>query len=494
MKTTSPILTAGTLVVLALMLQILLVGRSVAQTPPLSSMEQLGKDLFFDEISHPSGMSCASCHGPTAGWAGPTSEINAHEVVYPAGTDPARFGNRKPPSAAYATLSPILHYDEQLGAFVGGNFSDGRATGEKLGNPAADQALGPFLNPVEMNNPTKANVLQQIAVSPYAATWEQVWGEPLQYDTPEKVEQNYDRVGLAVAAYEGSREVNRYTSKYDYYLKGMVELSAEESKGLQIFNGRGKCNGCHTSSPGAGGEPPLFTDFSYENLGVPKNPENPFYDMDEVFLDDGSPINPEGDAWIDNGLGAFLATVPEWADLAGENLGKHKTPTLRNIALAPGEDFIKAFMHNGVLKSLEEVVHFYNTRDDGSWPSPEVSENMNTSKVGNLNLKPAQEADLVAFLKTLSDGYPITSIPGDFNYDGIVDGYDLSDPLLGWEAKFGIDLDGNDFLVWQRQYGLGVGGTASSSPVPEPNTASLLLVIAAALLLRHGAKVRLSRK
>jgi cytochrome c peroxidase len=83
-----------------------------------------------------------------------------------------RFGNRKPPSSAYATLSPIFDYDHREKLFVGGNFWDGRATGEILGNPAADQALGPFLNPVEQSNPSMKAVLEQIAMSKYAGLWE----------------------------------------------------------------------------------------------------------------------------------------------------------------------------------------------------------------------------------------------------------------------------------------------------------------------------------
>src|SRR5664279_4845631 len=110
---------------------------------------------------------------------------------------------------------------------------------------------------------------------------------------------------------------------------------------------------------------PLFTDFTFDNLGVPKNPENPFYKMDKVFLPDGSPINPLGAAWIDPGLGGFLANQPngEWQTLADKNMGKFKVPTLRNVDKRPDNGFIKAYMHNGVFKSLKEVVHFYNTRD-----------------------------------------------------------------------------------------------------------------------------------
>ncbi|MDL1984210.1 MAG: cytochrome C [Deltaproteobacteria bacterium] len=371
----------------------------------LTDIEMLGKKLFFDKISEPDSMACADCHGPRVGFTGSIPGINKHGAVY-RGAVPQRFGNRKPPSAAYATLSPVFHYDDTEGLFIGGNFWDGRATGEKLENPAADQALGPFLNPVEQNNPSKQAVLEQVASSQYAWLWEEVWpGEPISCENETEIEENYDRIGLAIAAYEGSSEVNQFSSKYDYYLKGEVELTAKEEWGLELFNGKAKCSECHPSEPGPYDEQPLFTDFTYDNLGTPKNPENPFYDMDQVYLDDGSPINPDGADWIDPGLGGFLETQSEWEYLAEENMGKHKVPTLRNVDKRPGKGFTKAYMHNGVFKSLKTVVIFYNTRDVKDWPPPEVSDNVNEDELGDLNLMPKEVNAIVAFMKTLSDGY-----------------------------------------------------------------------------------------
>lgn len=387
-----------------LFLALLLNCGTRAAANELTPMESLGKFLFFDKISSPDSMSCAACHAPSVGFTGPIPGINKHGAVY-RGAVPQRFGNRKPPSAAYAAFSPVFHYDQAEGLFVGGNFWDGRATGERLGNPAADQALGPFLNPVEQNNPSKKAVLKQVAGSPYAPLWEQVFGEPVSYATEADVEKNYDRIGLAIAAYEASSEVNPFSSKYDYYLAGMVELTEQEVWGLELFEGKALCSLCHISEPGPDGEPPLFTDFTFDNLGVPKNPENPFYDMDEVYLGDGTPVNPQGPAWIDPGLGGFLQTRPEWQHMAAENMGKHKVPTLRNVDLRPGNNMPKAYVHNGVFKSLEEVVHFYNTRDVEQWPAPEVPENVNTDELGNLGLSADEEAAVVAFMKTLSDGY-----------------------------------------------------------------------------------------
>jgi cytochrome c peroxidase len=356
----------------------------------LSPIQQLGKDIYFDKISVPNSMACSDCHAPLSGWTGPMAGINIHGSVY-RGAVAQNFGNRKPPSAAYATFSPVLYYDEAEELFIGGNFWDGRATGERLGSPAAEQALGPFLNPAEHHVPSKLIVLQKIAAAKYIYLWEQVWGEPLSYDTPEEIDLNYDRVGLAIAEYEGSPEVNQFSSKFDYYLAGKVELSEQEAWGLDLFNDKGKCALCHISD----GAQPLFTDFSFDNLGVPKNPENPVYKTDPEF--------------VDLGLGGFLSTRSDYSQYAGENMGKHKVPTLRNVDKRPGSGFTKAYTHNGFFKSLKEVVHFYNTRDVEPWPPAEVSDNVNTEELGNLELTPEEEDAIVAFMRTLSDGYVIKS-------------------------------------------------------------------------------------
>ncbi len=385
---------------------------SKAPISGLTPEEQLGKNIFFDKISAPDWMACANCHSPSVGYTGALPGINKNGSVY-RGADPHRFGNRKPPSAAYATFSPIFYFDAEEGLFEGGNFWDGRATGEVLGNPAADQALGPFLNFVEQNNSEKAAVLKQIANSKYAGLWEEVWGEQLQYSTNEEIEKNYGRVGLSIAAFEASPEVNSFTSKFDYYKAGKVEFTEEEEWGMALFNDeqKGKCFLCHPSKsdPRHNADHALFTDFTFDNLGVPKNPKNPFYTMDNVYFTDGTAVNPEGENWIDKGLGGFLASHPnpEWNAKADDNMGKHKVPTLRNVGKKPGKGYIKAYTHNGVFKSLKEVVHFYNTRDVETWPAPEVSENVNHAELGDLGLTDEEENAIVAFLNTLSDGYKL---------------------------------------------------------------------------------------
>lgn len=369
------------------------------QTPTstLTPVEELGKQLFFDTaLSTPFGQSCAACHGPEVGFTGPISELNDLAGVYP-GAIHTRFGNRKPPAAAYAGASPPLYYDQVEEVWIGGMFWDGRATGWDLGDPLAEQAMGPFLNPLEQNNPGMRQVVRKVYQSDYADLFEQVWGDG-SLDPVKDVYGSYERIARSIAAYERSPEVNPFTSKYDSYLAGQATLTDEELLGLDLFNNKAMCAACHISDPGPNGEPPLFTDFTYDNLGVPRNPENPFYHMPRKW-------NPDGPAWIDYGLGGFLASAGYPMEVYMPELGKQKVPTLRNVDLRPYPEFVKSYTHNGAFTNLLELVHFYNTRDVEDWPEPEVAMNVNTDELGDLGLTPDEEAALVAFMKTLSDGY-----------------------------------------------------------------------------------------
>ncbi len=368
-----------------------------------SQLAMLGHMIFCDKnLSNPIGQSCASCHAPSTGFSGPLSSINATGAVYE-GALTGRFGNRKPQSAAYATPSPVLHHDSEEEVFVGGLFWDGRATGWRLGSPAAEQALGPFLNPAEQNLAVPADVVSRVCAAMYGRIFRTLFGASA--CTPSNVAADYDNIGLAVAAFEGSPMVNRYASKYDRYLRGEATLSALERKGLALFEGKAKCAQCHPSRPGKGGEPPIFTDNTFDNLGLPRNPQNPVYEA-------------RGDDWVDPGLGGFLESLGgDLAAKAAENIGKHRVPTLRNVDKRPYASFVKAFGHNGAFKSLKQIVHYYNTRDvlprcetarnprvgDTCWPAPEVEANLNTEELGDLGLTARDEDALVAFLKTLSD-------------------------------------------------------------------------------------------
>ena len=366
--------------------------------------ERLGKYLFFDtNLSTPPGQSCATCHSPTAGWVGAQLNLNIAGSVYE-GAVAGRFGNRKPPASAYAGNSPVLHYDQSMAAWIGGMFWDGRATGARLGDPLAEQAGGPFLNPLEQNNPSPTDVCVKVQASKYAKLFEQVWGKNSLDCSAAKIDQTYERIARSIAAYERSDEVTAFTSKYDYYLKGKAKLTQQENRGRLLFEGKAKCANCHTSQPGPQSQPPQFTDYSYDNLGVPRNPANPFYYQTDW--------NPDGLTWVDTGLGGYLKSAGYDAQVYELELGKHKVPTLRNVDLRPSPDFVKAYGHNGYFKSLEEIVHFYNTRDlPGArwlgipWPPAEVSANVNTAEVGNLGLTADEESAIVAFLRTLTDGY-----------------------------------------------------------------------------------------
>ena len=272
-------------------------GSALASGDGLTPIEKLGKKIFFDEdLSIRMNQSCASCHGPEAGWSGPDSDFNAHGSVYE-GSIKGKFGNRKPPSSAYASLAPIFYADygnRLLGdnddalasdpLFVGGNFWDGRATGWELGNPAADQAQGPFLNPVEQGLPDAACVVYRVCESSYSELFDTVWNpNACMIDWPnningmcrqpdgvvalspqdrKKVDEAYDRVALSIAAFEGSTASNAFTSKIDAHRAGLYEFTAEEELGRQVFRGKGRCSACHVGAKGPGDAPPLFTDFT----------------------------------------------------------------------------------------------------------------------------------------------------------------------------------------------------------------------------------------
>lgn len=339
---------------------------------PMTTKERLGKELFLDEnLSTPPGQACADCHSAETGFGQPDADVPVSRGVHA-----DRFGNRNDLIAAYAAFSPPLHYDANEGHYVGGLFWDGRAA------DLEEQAKLPFLNPLEMANPDAAAVVAKVQQSSYADLFREVFG-PEAFTDPNRA---YDFVADAIAAYERTHELNQFSSKYDLFLQGKVKLTDQERRGLALFEDEKKamCAECHPSSPGPNQEPPLFTDFTYDNLGVPKNPENPYYYLPKS-------LNPDGEQFVDLGLGGIVEKL--------EENGKFKVPTLRNIAVtAP-------YMHNGIFKTLRQVVVFYNTRDIGPWPAPEVPRNVNREELGNLGLTEQEVDDIVAFLRTLTDGY-----------------------------------------------------------------------------------------
>jgi cytochrome c peroxidase len=414
----------------------------------------LGKLMLYDkQLSVGRNEACAFCHMPDTGFTGPISELNATTVAYP-GSVRTRFSQRKPQTHAYAPFAPPLHYNASQGDFVGGNFWDMRATGIRLNSPAADQAQAPPLNPVEMALPDPACAVYRISQRPYRALFEAVWGRqsfaiawPADVesicDTPAPASSGdqpalhldtvgrgvaraaFDGMALSIAAFEASPEVSAFSSKFDAVIAKNDKFTAQEQLGYELFRGKGRCNECHRD--GGPGEEPLFTDFTASNLGVPAKRGMPYYSENKPDWQ-GYVANPAGADFVDLGVGGFLDrahqlsgqpnTNPAWQAYAAQFTGKVRVPTLRNVDKRPDPAFVKSYMHNGYFTSLKDVVHFYNTRDVlprcapndagemiSCWPAPEVATNMNTRQLGKLGLSEDEENALVAFMRTLTDGY-----------------------------------------------------------------------------------------
>ena len=338
----------------------------------LTPKQDLGKKLFFDKnLSTPPGQACADCHSPESGFANPNPDLPVSQGVHK-----DRFGSRNDLPPAYAAYSPNFHYDPNEKMYVGGQFWDGSAV------DLIEQAKGPFLNPLEMANPDEKTVVEKVRKSDYADLFMDVFGDTVFEDSNSA----YHKIAEAIAEYERSAELNQFSSKYDLYLAGKAKLTEQEQRGLKLFEDekKGNCAACHPSRPGDDGKFPLFTDFTYDNLGVPGNPENPFYYLPRRF-------NPDGFEFVDLGLGGAI-------NKSAEN-GKFKVPSLRNIAKT------SPYLHNGIFKNLRQVVVFYNTRDVGPWPPPEVPENVNRDELGDLGLTEQDTDDIVDFMRTLTDGY-----------------------------------------------------------------------------------------
>lgn len=397
-----------------LLAAVLALGPLTAQAEELSPLARFGAALFINPaLSMNQNQSCASCHAVNANFAGPADDVVQKGGVVE-GSVPGQFGNRKPPSVAYAGFSPVFHHAMADGAplFMGGLFFDGRATGGSSGDPLRDQARAPILNPVEMALPSPVCLTARLCgagledfVDPAICEPEKVAALQAPCATPglvaslsdeqlDAAEQVLQVVTAALAAYERSPEVNRFSSRFD---RG--DLTEAEVRGAILFDRKAKCAACHIDTGTPDGTPALFTDFTFDNLGVPANPETPGEREDPAV----------------EGLAGTLAQDAVYDMLAPMFAGKQKVPTLRN--LMSGHQ--RTYMHNGYFHSLEGVVRFYNTRDiwprctdsltdiqalvAKCWPAPEVEATVNHDELGNLSLTEAEEADLVAFLRSLDD-------------------------------------------------------------------------------------------
>ena len=392
-----------------LLVALLIAGQGLAAFWPTPNAA-LGEKLYFDtRLSEPDGQSCASCHEPGFGFVDPDKGLPVSEGVIP-----GLFGGGNSPAAAYAMYAPIRYFDCGEGLWIGGQFWDSRATGEDLGDPLADQALGPFLNPVEMANPDEATVVRDALNGAYGTEFEDACGTD--------VFPAYDCIALSIGLFERTALFGQFSSKYDTYLQACLALGGDkddcaqgiggeaamagsdtftkkEWAGLLLFVGENDnngtldpgegamCSACHvaawTPDPGNvvvpawspdGSVPPVFTDFTYDNLGVPKSTHKLLRH------------NP-----VDLGLGPIVMD-------SGEN-GKFKVMTLRNIGVT------KPYAHNGYFMNLKDITHFYNTRDVEAedWPPPEYPATVNTDELGDLGLSAADEDALVKFMKTLTD-------------------------------------------------------------------------------------------
>jgi cytochrome c peroxidase len=448
------------------------------------AVETLGELMQYDKnISPNRNIACASCHMPYVAFSGPIPSVNLTMVAYP-GTVHFRAGKRTAQRYTYAPFFPVLQYNQEQGLFFGGNFWDSRATGYLLRNPDAHQSQGPPVDTQEMGFPDTACIPFRLSRAVYRPLFELVWGRgsfdinfppeteqicaipggaaffhgdttPVNLSPADRTRSNdvYDRWAQSLDAYEQSVQVSAYSSKFDAFLAGNYTMTGPERAGYNLFKGKANCNSCHvdgrgtTLHPGqvdtstnAAANPPLFTCFGSANEGLPLNPRDAIYyqSTPDPF---GFTANPFGFGFRDLGMGTFLRSGPgswpnpniTWRQFAPLTDGQMQVSSARNVAMtppqcptteAPGPYFQKEFFHNGYIKSLKQLVHFYNTRDkpgfafnvtsghcpDGTiekvncWPRPEVPNNIDMT-TGNLGLTDQEEDQVVAFLQTLTDGF-----------------------------------------------------------------------------------------
>lgn len=350
------------------------------QAEPMG-LAKLGEALFHDEnLSMNRTQSCASCHSPAQGFSDPRRSA---EGAFSLGDDGDSLGNRNAPTASYAAFIPPFH--QNSGAmWIGGLFWDGRA------NSLEEQAGGPPLNPVEMGMPDKAALVQRLRDNPaYVERFASLFAPDILQDD----ERGFEAMTQAIAAFERSEELAPFSSKYDRYLAGKEELSKEEELGRTLFFSEQftNCNLCHQLRSSPMGTQETFSDYSYHNIGVPRNPA--------TSLEAGMPAD-----FIDEGL---LAN-PQVSDPAQR--GKFRTPTLRNVAVTG------PYMHNGVFQDLRTVVLFYNRYNSKTeaaqinpetgkpWGAAPVPETLSVPELTHGPALDARRVDaLVAFLKTLTD-------------------------------------------------------------------------------------------
>jgi len=374
----------------------------------LSPQAELGHSLFFDPIlSGSQKMSCASCHDPANHYA-PSNTL----AVQTGGRNLDQPGIRAVPTLTYKDEVPnfsltLENPDGSQSAPGGGHDWDGRE------RDVAAQSLVPLLQTFEMANLSVDDVVTKIEHSPlYRERFQTVFGKRV-FDHPRDA---FIAVGAALQAYQHEDpSFHPYTSKYDYYTRGLAVLTPAEQRGMALFNDaeRANCAACHTAGQGPGRDGGLsagqFTDFFFRALGVPRN----------------STIDYSRFGGFDLGLCGPLRRdlMPQTGGENSAYCGLFMTPTLRNVATR------KVFFHNGRFTSLRDAVEFYFTRDTdpahwygavgSSSPYDDLPERYRSNvdhddrpftqqkPGGKSALSEAEIDDIVVFLKTLTDGYDV---------------------------------------------------------------------------------------
>jgi len=449
------------------------------EIPVDGRVRRLGLQMLSDmNLSVFRNQACLTCHQAGDGFTQGITLVSQSNVTafgsvgspLPDGTptNGGRTAFRRPLAYPIEVLSPPLGLDPS-GELVGGLFWDMRATGHITDSTAADQAMHPLVGPREMALAGPACVVFRVSQSPYQAQFASVWGPDSfaikwpgetaqQCALPNKntdllaevltlsaadesqVLTTFANIARSIAAIELGADTTKFDSPFDKVLCGTRTPTASQQRGMDVFFGKGNCSTCHAAEPP---NPPttcgattteLFTNFKAYNIGVPRNPHLPYYGENErdAF---GYTANPDGPAFTDLGVGAFLATLSGNADpklaalapLAPQYIGKFKVPTLRNVTkTSTSGDGVgnvrRDYMHNGEMKSIRLAVDFHNRRDQlgpcptsdpnqpgfgtSCWPAPEVSANLETSLVGHLGLTDAEVDDLVNFLDLLNNPVP----------------------------------------------------------------------------------------
>jgi cytochrome c peroxidase len=371
--------------------------------PTVAQLSDLGRRIFMDPAYSASGrQSCASCHDPARAFGPPNAR-----AVQAGGPNLDRLGFRNTPSLRYAH-APIAFTQHFLESEVTLGVDDQGPTGGRTWDgrvdTAHDQALMPLMDPNEMANADGAAVVERLRTTSYAGEFRQVLSAPGE-NVFDDADSTLVWVSVALETYEQtSPDFHPFDSKFDAWLRDEAALSPAEARGMALFNDmkKGNCASCHPSTRKAStNRPPIFTDFGFVALGVPRNPELPA-NRDPKFFDLG----------LCGPLRTDLATHPEYC-------GMFRTPSLRNVALR------QRFFHNGAIRSLREAVAFYATRDtdpahwyprsngkpgyddlpERYWPNVSHEPPFAPLPGGRPRLNDREIGDIVAFLGTLTDGY-----------------------------------------------------------------------------------------